>query len=400
MNTRSIWHGNRRIADIASVLFMFVALSMNGAIAESERELPGSEQTDEETSSKPKRWYKNIVPIPVIITEPAVGEGLGLGIGYFHPTKSPDITELDSIENPNTVLDKSLAPKPPPVVTGVFGGVTNNGTWAAGVGHMNTFRDDSIRYLGVAAYANVITDFYVLDRPFEFNLEGVVIYQELKFRLARSNWFLGIGGSYLDATNTFEINPPESIGVEIDNFLARDFKDVGLKGRIMYESRDDSMMPGRGRLFDLSLTGYDDALGGNYDYTTLEAKLLSFHPLHERFVLGLRGEYSTVDGDPPFYAVPWVTLRGIPAMRFQGRDVLVAEVEGRFSFNQNWAMVAFYGRGWTDIDVSDLETEQKIRAYGIGGRFRALKDQGVWVGIDLAKGPEDTVYYVQVGHPW
>jgi hypothetical protein len=400
MNFNPFWRVLKWIAVAASLALMFAAVPTNSAIAETENGPSGSGQTDEETSDKPKRWYKNIVPIPVIITEPAVGEGLGLGIGYFHPAKSPKTTQFDSIENPNTVLDKSLAPKPPPVVTGIFGGATNNGTWAAGVGHMNTFRDDSIRYLGVAGYASVITDFYVLDRPFEFNLEGVVIYQEVKFRLARSNWFLGIGASYLDATNTFKIKPPEPNDVEIEPFLATDFKDIGVKGRLMYESRDDSMMPGRGRLFDLSLTEYDDALGGDYEYTTLEAKLLSFHPLHERFVLGLRGEYSTVDGSPPFYAVPWVTLRGVPAMRFQGRDVLVAEVEGRFSFNQNWAMVAFYGRGWTDVYNSDLETEEKIRAYGVGGRFRALKDQGVWVGLDLAKGPEDTVYYIQVGHPW
>ena len=78
----------------------------------------------------------------------------------------------------------------------------------------------------------------------------------------------------------------------------------------------------------------------------------------------------------------------------------VAEVEGRYSFNSNWAMVAFYGQGWTGIDQPEFETAEKIRAFGLGGRWRALKDQGVWVGLDLARGPEDTAYYVQVGHPW
>ena len=355
---------------------------------------------DEEKESDPKPWYRNIVPIPVIITEPAVGEGLGVGFGYFHPVKSPDTGGMVPVENPDTVFDTSLAPKPPPTVTGVFAGATNNGTWAAGVGHMNTFRKDTIRYLGAAGYASIVSDFYVLDRPFEFNLEGILVYQDVKFRLGKSNWFMGAALSYLDATNTFKIKPPEPQGAEPDQFLAADFRDVGLKGRLMYDSRDDSMMPGKGRLFDLSLIRNDSALGGDYDYTTLKAKFLSFHPLNRRFVLGVRGEYSKVDGDPPFFAVPWVTLRGIPAMRFQGREVAVAEVEARYSFNPDWAMVGFYGRGWTSFFQPDLETEEKIRAFGLGGRWKVLKEQGVWVGLDLARGPEDTVYYIQVGHPW
>jgi len=24
----------------------------------------------------------------------------------------------------------------------------------------------------------------------------------------------------------------------------------------------------------------------------------------------------------------------------------------------------------------------------------------VWVGVDIARGPEDWNYYIQVGHPW
>ena len=114
-------------------------------------------------------------------------------------------------------------------VTGVFGGATSNGTWAAGVGHINSFRNDTIRYTGVVAYANVIADFYVLDQPFEFNLEGLIIYNDLKFRVAESNWFLGAALSYMDATTAFKIDlpePPDSSKVD-GEFLASDFKDVG-----------------------------------------------------------------------------------------------------------------------------------------------------------------------------
>lgn len=354
---------------------------------------------EEDKAAKARPWYKNFVPIPIIITEPAIGEGLGIGIGYFHPAKTRNVYEPRTIENANTVRDVSVSKKAPPTVTGAFGAVTNNGTWAGGFGHMNSFRNDTIRYMGAAAYANIIAKFYVFDRPFEFNLEGLLIYQDVKFRLRQSNWFLGVGLSYMDATNAFKISPPEIVGADRD-LLASDFRDIGLKARAMYETRDDSLMPSTGRLIDLSVTRNDDDLGGDYNYTTSKFKLLSFHQLHQRFVLGLRAEYSTVSGKPPFYAVPWVTLRGIPAMRFQGEDVVVGEVEGRFNFNDNWAMIGFWGKGWTNTRLPEAETQEDITAWGLGGRYKLLKDQNVWVGLDYAFGPEDNVYYVQVGHAW
>jgi hypothetical protein len=361
-----------------------------------------SEDDAKADAGKPKPFYKNIVPVPVIITEPAIGEGLGVGIGYFHPAKSPDAYQPKMIEHSSTVRDVSLARKPPPTITGAFGAVTNNGTWAAGVGHINSFRNDTIRYTGVAAYANIIADFYVLDRPFEFNLEGLLVYNDVKFRVAESNWFLGTSLSYLDASNEFRLDIPEPPGSRSlsDGFLASDFKDIGLTLRTMYETRDDTLMPSTGRLFELSVTRNDEAIGGDYNYTTLKMKLLSFHQLSEKWVLGLRGDYRQVGGSPPFFAVPWVTLRGIPAMRFQGNQVAVAEVEARYNFNQDWAMIGFYGRGWTDVNADLGKTEEDIKAWGFGGRYRLLKDQNAWVGLDYAVGPEDNVYYVQVGHAW
>lgn len=399
MNNKKLW------LLLALTLLMF-SNALAGEQAEDKREQGESVQPEEkeevEDPARRKAWYKNIVPVPIIITEPAIGQGLGIGVGYFHPTNSPDAYQPNTIENAGTVRDVSVARKPPPTVTGAFGAVTNNGTWAAGVGHMNSWRNDTIRYLGAAAYANVISDFYVFDQPFEFNLEGIIFYQDLKFRIAESNWFLGAALLVLDGSNTFRRDPGdiEDPPPLPDGFLAKEFTDVGVTARAMYETRDDTLMPSTGRLFDFSLTRNDESLGGDYNYTTLEMKFLSFHQLHERFVLGLRAEYSMVGDDPPFYAVPWVVLRGIPALRYQGKQVVVVEAEGRFNLNANWAVVGFYGKGWTDANLPSAETEQDIKAYGLGVRWRALKDQGVWVGLDFARGPEEDVYYIQVGHAW
>ena len=128
--------------------------------------------------------------------------------------------------------------------------------------------------------------------------------------------------------------------------------------------------------------------------------MLSFHQLHEKFVLGLRLDLSAIDGRAPFFAVPWVSLRGIPALRYQGDRVGVLEVEGRYNFTPRWALVGFAGTGKVNSDVPILDTEQSIYSYGLGGRYQIFQAQNVWVGIDVARGPEDAYWYIQVGHAW
>ena len=41
-----------------------------------------------------------------------------------------------------------------------------------------------------------------------------------------------------------------------------------------------------------------------------------------------------------------------------------------------------------------------IVAGGIGGRWLFRPKDSLWVGVDIATGPEDTYAYIQVGHAW
>jgi len=373
----------------------------------SEEDTSGTVTTEKNTPSsiddeKPQEIKKvkdpnrgRILPIPVIITEPAVGEGLGLALAYFH--RSKDSLNGTSIASPDSISEASKDQAPPPTVTGVFGVYTSNETAAAGIGHMNSFRDDHIRFTGVAAFANVNSTFYIVDQPFKFNLEGVLAYQETRFRFGDSKWFWGIGLSYLDATVAFKIDLPE--GAPIDLFETG-VTNAGLSAKLAWDTRDNTSMPNKGQLFDLAVWRYDDAINGDFNYWDARLKLLSFHQLREKFVLGLRFEYSMIDGGAPFFGVPWVSLRGIPAMRYQGERVATAEVEGRYNLSPKWAVLGFVGGGQVTSDIPIIETEQSIRSYGVGGRYKIFEAQNIWLGIDIAKGPEDTYWYIQIGQAW
>ena len=39
-------------------------------------------------------------------------------------------------------------------------------------------------------------------------------------------------------------------------------------------------------------------------------------------------------------------------------------------------------------------------AFGAGARYNIFASHNVWAGLDLARGPEDWTWYIQVGHPW
>ena len=353
------------------------------------------EESDEEESKQPKDPNRGrFLPIPIFITEPAIGEGLGLALAYFHRTK--DVPERD-LASPSSIAGASRERSAPPTVTGVFGAYTSNETAAVGIGHMNSFRDDHIRFTGVLALADVKSTFYVLDKPFKFNLQGMMFYQETRFRIRDSGWFLGVGLSYLDADNAFRIELPDEAPVDL---LRTEFQNAGLSAKLAWDTRDNTSMPNTGQLLDLALWRYDEAIGGDFDYWNTKLKLLSFHQPHEKFVLGLRLEYSIIDGEAPFFAVPWVTLRGIPAMRYQGERVGVAEIEGRYHFHPRWAVIAFAGAGDVTSDLPAIDTQQNIRAWGVGGRYNIFESQNIWIGLDIARGPEDTNWYIQIGQSW
>ena len=359
-----------------------------------------SADQDQEDKQPPAKKVKDpnrgrFLPIPIVITEPAIGEGLGLALAYFHRAK--DGLDSNTVASPGSIGHASKEQAPPPTVTGVFGAYTSNETAAGGIGHMNTFKDDHIRFTGVVGVADINSTFYVLDQPFKFNLRGTMLYQETRFRLGDSKWFTGIGLSYLDASSAFEVEIPDEAPVDL---FRSDLQNSGLSAKLAWDTRDNTSMPNRGQLFDLAVWRYDEAIGGDYDYWNATLKLLSFHQLHQKFVLGLRLEYSAIDGRAPFFAIPWVSLRGIPALRYQGDRVLVGEIEGRYNFTPKWALIGFAGTGGVSSELPVFDTEQSIYSFGMGARYKIFEAQNVWIGVDIAKGPEDYNWYIQIGQAW
>ena len=334
---------------------------------------------------------RGFLPIPIIITEPAVGFGLGIAVAYFHAPK-----ELDPEQHPH---------RGPPSISVGFGAKTENGTYLYGGAHIGVWKDDHVRYTGALAKINVNTTFYINGRNdgpmsengIDFNIDGSFLLQQMQFRLKESDWWLGANYMFVSATNTFDLSavlPPELPNPQFDF-------DLGALGLyVQYDSRNTIFTPTKGLSAKLEYKNYGDSWGSDFEYDNYKGTVFHYTPFGEYSILGLRLVGEVVRGDTPFFAYPFVSLRGIPALRYQGESVVTAEVEYLWGFTPRWSLVLFGGVGNT-TDINALRGEgQTVGAGGVGFRYRLARKQGLQAGIDIARGPDDTAIYLTVGSAW
>lgn len=125
------------------------------------------------------------LPVPTVITEPAVGFGLGIGALFFHESEEQRAQRTDT----GVLLPENIS------VAGLA--ATENGTWVGALGHMGFWREDTLRYRGLMAYGSVNLEFYSLPgvgelpAPVELNMDGPFVFQDLKWRIPGTAVFIG-----------------------------------------------------------------------------------------------------------------------------------------------------------------------------------------------------------------
>lgn len=177
--------------------------------------------------------------------------------------------------------------------------------------------------------------------------------------------------------------------------------DIGrLSLLINYDSRDNILTPNRGTFLEAEFAAARSWLGSSWDFETLAARLFHYQPLGESLVVGLRGDLQISTDDTPFFALPCVGLRGIPALRYQDSRVVVGEAELRWNITPRWAAIGFVGAGRDFGQYQDFDQADTILSRGAGFRYLVARKLGLYAGMDIARGPEETAVYIQVGSAW
>ena len=188
--------------------------------------------------------HKGFLPMPILITEPAVGYGGGVVLLFFHKSMDEQIAAMQTVSDEEEAagVKKRLMP---PSLSGVYGLGTQNGTWAGGGFHFGSWKGDRIRYLGDITRASINIKYYgreedsLLSDGIDYELDGWFMLHDLLFRVGDSDVFVGGRLTWFDAISYFDFGelPGDIQDWELD------FNNLGFGFVFQYDSRDNIFNP-------------------------------------------------------------------------------------------------------------------------------------------------------------
>jgi hypothetical protein len=323
------------------------------------------------------------VPLLIPITEPAVGYG-AVGAAFF--------------------IDGEPAEPGEPYVRpniGALGALrTENGTRGWLAGHLGTWRDGRARTTAALTDLDVNLEFFglggdqVSDEGLDYSVKGQGGVLGGSYKIGASSIWLGARFLSIDTSVTFE-QPL------LPAFTADDGLRLGaLTPTLTVDRRDNFFTPIRGWYLDLAVPLYREDFGSDRDFETANLTGLLYRPLRPALFFGLRGSVKDSSERTPFFLRPYVSLRGVQALEFQGESAAEIETELRWQIGSRYSVVGFAGVGEARVTTTQGESGESVTAGGAGFRYLVARRYGLHLGIDIAGGAGDTVLYVVFGNAW
>lgn len=329
---------------------------------------------------------KGFIPIPIIVTEAAMGGfGGGLAPVYISPQAKP-------------VGDKEYIA---PTVTAVFGAYTANKSWFTGLYRKQVISKYGIKYRAFLGYVDYNLAYYKEvengdDRKFDFNYKTIPVMVSVS-KKTFSDLYAGL--EYFNGNMTISPNFADELP---SNITIDDFKKTvaSLSGYLDWDRRNTIFTPDKGFRANLAYYVNDDWTGSDYKFEKLEAFVHYFFPITNKWISGLRFEALQAYGNVPFHQMPYIKMRGITAYRYQGQATLLTETEQRFDLDTRWSVLAYGGLGKVFQKNENLSDAKTVYNYGTGFRYLVARTYGLRAGLDVAKGPDSWGYYIVFGHKW
>ncbi|HXZ48073.1 MAG TPA: hypothetical protein VEG27_03580 [Usitatibacter sp.] len=329
---------------------------------------------------------RTFLPIPIVVTEPAVGYGGGIAAMFLRPR-----TEAghEGWVRPNISMAAGFA--------------TENGTRGAFAGDSSRWIDARLRSLAGAGGGRVNLDFYGLgpggaspDQKVRYSLRFGGALAQANWQLApRSPWSAGLRYAYAD------VQPELRDAPAFPGLADRVHVKISAPTPILeYDSRDNIFTPTHGVYAESSLMASRAALGASADFERFDQILMGWTPLARGATLGARLDYSWSSDGTPFFLRPYVALRGVAAVRYQGDQVASTELELRVPVEGRWSAVVFGGAGRTWTRRDELSATRGVGSGGAGLRYELARKFGMHAGIDIARSAGTTAVYLQVGSAW
>ena len=326
------------------------------------------------------------LPVVMPITEPAVGYGAAGMLAFM---SKPLGAAAQGLGRPN--------------ITAVGGFGTANGSWGALAMDMRYWDDDRIQTLAGVIYASVNLDFHGIgkdsvleDNPVRYNLNPKGGMANFRYRFGDTLFWAGVG--YTFARIDVTVDSPDELERLPDYEKASNLG--GLSLAATYDTRNNFFTATRGVYAEASFSPYGEWLGGDDNFEKASLAAIQYIPAPHRLYFGMREDIAAVFGDAPFYQKPYVALRGVPVMRYQGDQIASLEAELRWQFVGRWSLVGFGGAGaaWNDFGWKNDTTT--VFSGGGGFRYELARRYGIHMGVDVAFSRDTAAFYIQVGSAW
>ncbi|WP_211208947.1 BamA/TamA family outer membrane protein [Cytophaga aurantiaca] len=376
---------------VSSLIIFLLSFSL---FAQQEKEKKRAFYKDTTGAVDISNWLINahgFIPLPTIITEPALGNfGVAIAPIFLHPKK-------------RFLSDTTIKGKPQYVPPDITAGVllyTANNSWGIGAARRGSWLKQRIRYQIASGYFNINMAFYrkILgeEEKFTFNFKVVPVYAQATRQIGLTHWYAGI--QYLFANAKVGIEG-EALPAFVTNKEATPI--ISAPGLIIeYDARDNMFSPNNGLKVHVNALASNEIFGSDFNYTHINSFAYYYFPVGKKLIGGLRGDYQQILGDAPFYMLAYIDMRGIPIMRYQGDVTLLTEAEARWDFYKRWSAVFYGGVGNAFNDWKKMSEAQWAYSAGTGFRYLIASKFKLRVGMDVARGPEQWAYYVVFGSSW
>lgn len=346
----------------------------------------GVENAAEEarTLTAPATAGRDLLIVPIPLSNPALGTGLTLTAMMFY--------------NPNSA--------PNPWISGVGASYTSTDTWAVFGFHSMSLAQDRFRALVIAGYSDANLKFYGIgsgagDRDAFVRIDdrGAIVLID---GMARTVGDLFVGAHYqlLDVDTSIEVPHP--------NFPDLTIPDIELHSTVSaigpsltYDSRNSTINPVSGIYATAFWTFNLSELGSDFSHDKFEASANLYHPIGEATVLAARAAVCGVSAGGPYYDLCSYgksgDLRGYEAGRYRDRATWAVQIEARRHLSGRFGAVAFAGIGGVADNLGDLGDSKILPSYGLGLRFQASRETNMNLRLDYARGRDSDAIYFGVG---
>jgi len=329
---------------------------------------------------------RRFMPIPLVVTEPAAGYGGGLAAMFVRPRKAAG---SEGFARPNMSIVAGIA--------------TENGTWTAFAGDSSHWFDDRVQSLAAGGTGEIHLDFYglgdaseSLDEPVSYALDFSLAMLQGSWKLKpKSPWSVGLRYIYAQVEPKLADEPQfpglaDSINMKISAPAAV----------LEFDSRNNLFTPTRGMFAESVYMASREELGASEDFERFQQVVMGWLPLADNWTLGLRADYQWASEGTPFFLRPYIKLRGVEAMRYQGDDMASAEVEARWQVRGRWSLVGAAGYGSARTDRALYSATRDIVSGAVGFRYELARKFGMHAGMDVGFSDDTTAVYIQIGNAW